>query len=451
MTRLSQRSPIGANPSEGIRMAIRIGPTVNRWSLLGWALALTGLGVAELVILTWALTALSLAVVWIGLPLFVSAVLFIRSIADRRRIWAGTTMGVIIGRRYLPVPGHGWVARFRAVGRDPGTWRDIRWLLVDSTLGLTLCLTVVALFVAGALGVIMPAIWTQLPAGAALDFPLGLRVTSVATALYIGVPNGVLYLAAWWWATPWLIRWYAQLTAALLNPDERARLSDRVEELASSRAQTVDQQAAELRRIERDLHDGTQAHLVALGMSLGLAEHLLSDDPRARGLLAEARQHNTEAIAELRALIRGIRPPVLSDRGLNGAVQALAIRIPLDIQVDIDVDGRMPEPIESAAYFSISEILTNTVKHARANRAWVRGHCADDRLHLVIGDNGRGGAALTEDGGLRGIRQRLAAFDGTVTVESPPGGGTTVTIELPCELSTAPPAPSDAPPVPPGR
>ncbi|WP_326559268.1 sensor histidine kinase [Micromonospora sp. NBC_01796] len=412
----------------------------GRWELLGWAFMMAGLAVAELLLLTWVLTTLTLAAVWIGLPLFVSAVLALRRFADRRRLWAGEKMGVVIGRLYRPVPERGWVMRFQAVAKDPATWRDIRWLFVDCTAGLALCLVPVALFLAGVLGLALPLIWSQLPADAALDFPLGLRVTDVSSALTIAVPNGILYLVGWWWLTPALMRWYARLVELCLRPDERSRLSDRVERLASSRAHSVDHQAAELRRIERDLHDGTQAHLVALGMNLGLAETMLTDDPKVQSLLAEARAHNSQAITELRALVRGIRPPVLSDRGLVGALQALAIRIPMEVEVDIELPARPPEPIESAVYFAVAEALTNAIKHSGATHAWVRGTFVNGTLSFLVGDNGRGGAAPTTGGGLEGIERRLGVFDGTTAVASPPGGGTTIRFDIPCELNTSNPA-----------
>ncbi len=414
-------------------MATNNPTTVGRWPLLGWAFALTGLAIVEIALLSWVLTALSLATIWVGLPLFTGSALAARSMADRRRLWSGQTMGVIVGRRYRPLPESGWLARFQTVVTDPGTWRDLRWMAVDGTVGITLCVTVVALFCAGVLAIALPVFWPLLPAGSTLDFPLGMQVTTVTEAIAISIPNGLLYLVAWWFATPLLMAGYAKLTSALLGLDSRSQLSERVEELATSRAQAVDQRSSELRRIERDLHDGTQAHLVALGMSLGLAENLLRDNPRASVLVAEAREHNAQAIAELRSLIRGLRPPVLSDRGLPGAVQALAIRMTLNFDIDIEVPCRLSDPIESAAYFSIAEVMSNIVKHANATSATVLGRHAHNRLRVVITDDGQGGATLADGGGLQGIRQRLAAFDGTITLDSPRGGGTTVTIELPCE------------------
>jgi signal transduction histidine kinase len=205
----------------------------------------------------------------------------------------------------------------------------------------------------------------------------------------------------------------------------------------------VDTQAAELRRIERDLHDGAQARLVALGMSLAIAEQQLEHDPEsARALLTEARAASSDALAELRDLVRGIHPPVLADRGLAGAVRALTLAAPLPVTLDIEDSGRLPAPLESAAYFAIAEALTNVIKHAEARTAWVVIGRADERLTLTVGDDGAGGADPSGGSGLRGIERRLSAFDGTLEVKSPPGGPTEVVMVLPCASSSPKTSPS---------
>jgi signal transduction histidine kinase len=186
-----------------------------------------------------------------------------------------------------------------------------------------------------------------------------------------------------------------------------------------------------------------QARLVALGMSLGMADELVGEDPHAaRELLAEARHRTGQALAELREVVRGIHPPVLADRGLEGAVRALALANPLPTEVEVDIPGRLPAPVESAAYFAVAETLGNVIKHSQATRSWVRLRYADGRLVMVVGDDGRGGADPGNGTGLLGIRRRLAAFDGTLVVTSPPGGPTIVTMELPCESSSPKTTPS---------
>ncbi|CAM4196518.1 Sensor histidine kinase [Nocardiopsis gilva] len=176
-----------------------------------------------------------------------------------------------------------------------------------------------------------------------------------------------------------------------------------------------------------------------------MAEQMLAQDPHtAQQLLAEARDSTRQALTELRDLVRGIHPPVLVERGLQGAVRALAVTHHLPIDVDIDLPGRLAAPVESAAYFAIAEILTNAAKHSGATRAWVRINHGGDRLVLLVGDDGKGGADLSKGTGLQGIRRRLDAFDGTISIVSPAGGPTIVTMELPCVLSSPKTSPSSA-------
>jgi signal transduction histidine kinase len=170
-------------------------------------------------------------------------------------------------------------------------------------------------------------------------------------------------------------------------------------------------------------------------MSLGMAEETVIRDPQAaRELLAEARAASSLALSELRDLVRGIHPPVLADRGLDGAIHALVLANPLPTDVEIDIPGRLSAPVESAAYFAVAETLTNVVKHAGAAKAWIRLGYAEGNLNVLIGDDGRGGADPAGGTGLRGIERRLAAFDGTLVVSSPVGGPTVVVMNLPCEL-----------------
>jgi signal transduction histidine kinase len=211
-----------------------------------------------------------------------------------------------------------------------------------------------------------------------------------------------------------------------------ALLFRRVERLEETRAGAVDVQDADLHRIERDLHDGAQARLVALGMSLGRAEQKLEGDPEgAAELVAEARVGVEAALRELRDLARGIRPPVLTDRGLAAAVGSLAAGSPLDVEVDAHVEPRPASTVETAAYFVVSEALTNAAKHARATRADVRLERRGDVLDVEVRDDGLGGADPA-GGGLTGLRRRVEALDGTLTVASPAGGPTVVRAELPC-------------------
>jgi signal transduction histidine kinase len=206
--------------------------------------------------------------------------------------------------------------------------------------------------------------------------------------------------------------------------------------VTESRSDAVDAAAAELRRIERDLHDGAQARLVAMGLTLDAAGRLIDTDPAgARALLYEARDASVKALTELRDLVRGIHPPVLADRGLAEAVRALALDAPLPVRVTGSLPGRVPAPVESAAYFAVSELLANVAKHADARAAEADLRYERGALRISVRDDGQGGAESSRGSGLSGIGRRLAAFDGVLVIDSPAGGPTVITMEIPCELS----------------
>jgi signal transduction histidine kinase len=214
-----------------------------------------------------------------------------------------------------------------------------------------------------------------------------------------------------------------------------SRLTNRVQRLSETRTDAVDTAAAELRRVERDLHDGAQARLVALGMSLRAAERLFATSPGAAlAMIGEAREMSSRALTELRDLVRGILPPVLADRGLGDAVRALALETPLNIKLDIDLPGRLAEPVESAAYFAVAEVLANVVKHAHARTVDIHMRHDGDALRIAVTDDGVGGADPAKGSGLQGVERRLGTFDGILAVNSPPGGPTIVVIEVPCAL-----------------
>jgi signal transduction histidine kinase len=414
----------------------------GRFRLVGSALVLSVLAVLGLALPVLVAAGILLIPVWVGLPLLLVAVAVLRGFAGLHRARAAALLGVEVERPYRPAPGRGWITRLKAIARDPATWRDLAWVLVNATVGMVLRLLPVALLVVALAGLAFPAIWAALPPGAEVATVGSWRVVDQESANLVGVA-GLVVLLLWWWTTPPLLRANAWLARWLLAPTERSRLASRVRQLAETRAETVDTQAAELRRIERDLHDGVQARLVALGMSLGLADELVGDDPdAARELLADARRSTSQALAELRDVVRGIHPPVLADRGLDGAVRALALASPLPTEVEVEVPSRLPAPVESAAYFAVAEALGNVIKHSHASRAWVRLRHAGGTLSMVVGDDGRGGADPSDGTGLRGIGRRLAAFDGTIEVASPPGGPTVVTMELPCESSSPKTSPS---------
>ncbi|MGC4889412.1 histidine kinase [Micromonospora sp. DT227] len=366
-------------------------------------------------------------------PVVTGAVRICAGLHRRLARWSGVEMPT----PYLPAPAgaqFGTWRRFRWVVGDPATWRDLAWLLPGAVTG-AVCLAAFVLPLYGLEGLIgVPLVLRAVGVwyGYGPFWPLDNLVEAV-----LCVPLGALLLAAGVAAGRWLVWLHVTFAGFFLTPTRGAALALRVRQLTVTRAEAVDAQAAELRRIERDLHDGAQARLVALSMSIGLAEQLVRDDPEAvRRLLAEARETSGQALAELRGLVRGIHPPVLAERGLPGAVRALALAVPLPVEVTVDLPGRAAAPVESAVYFAVAEALANVGKHSGATRAWVELRHADGRLTAVVGDDGRGGAAPAAGGGLAGTGRRLAAFDGTMAVTSPAGGPTVISMELPCALSS---------------
>jgi signal transduction histidine kinase len=349
----------------------------------------------------------------VSLFLMSRMLLAVRGPASLTRRLAGRWCGVPIAEPYLPRPEGGLGRWLGWPLTDRATWRDVLWVIVNACGGWILALAPAGLLAFGVLGIVAPY--------GALD----LRVAAIGGAV-LGL-----------WASPWLLRGYGVLARSMLAPTEQAELALRVQQLTETRTEALDTGAAEIRRIERDLHDGAQARLVAMGMTLDAAGQIIDTNPEAaRALLYEARDASVKALAELRDLVRGIHPPVLADRGLAEAVRALALDSPMRIHLASDLEGRLPAPVESAAYFAVSELLANVSKHADARQTWIDIRYTDETLRIGVTDNGHGGADPARGTGLRGIERRLAAFDGVLAVSSPPGGPTAVTMEIPCALSS---------------
>ncbi|MER5867748.1 sensor histidine kinase [Kitasatospora sp. NPDC002040] len=314
--------------------------------------------------------------------------------------------------------------------RDQTTRAEMVWLLVNPVAVLVLIGPVVGLLMGGVIfGLSAPAdsrTYGEIGPGAGslfISFLLSAAMVLAAVALL-----------------PYALTVHADLARRILDPQGRAsniQLTRRVAELTVTRADAVGDQAAELRRIERDLHDGAQARLVAIGMTLGTIEHLLDSDPgAARQLLADARQSSAKALQELRDLVRGIHPPVLAERGLGDAVRALALDSAQETEVTVSLPARPEAPVEAAVYFSVCELLANAAKHSGARHVWVDILYRAGRLRVTVTDDGRGGAAPERGSGLRGIERRLGTFDGVLSLSSPQSGPTTITMELPCALSS---------------
>ncbi|MEU2156722.1 sensor domain-containing protein [Streptomyces sp. NPDC019396] len=329
-----------------------------------------------------------LSVTVVGLPLLVLGLAGSRLIARGERARARALLGVVV-EEPSPMPrrrGEGPVARLWLGLKDPVGWRSVLYSVI------------------------------RLPWG----------IVGFAVAL-----TGLLVL---WPVLPYIARGMTNadraLVRGLLSPSDE--LERRIAELESDRGVVVDTAAADLRRIERDLHDGAQARLVALAMGLGLAKEKLLEDPdAAAAMVDEAHGEVKLALQELRDLARGIHPAVLTDRGLNAALSSVASRCTVPVQVTVDLPARPADAIEGIAYFTVSELLQNVSKHARATRASLDVWRRDDRLTLQVRDDGQGGASMHGGTGLAGLAERLGAVDGLLLVDSPPGGPTVVSAELP--------------------
>jgi signal transduction histidine kinase len=350
-----------------------------------------------------------------------------RRLARLTRQLTGDWCGVPIAEWYAPPPAGKltYTERLRWLATDPATRRDLRWAAAN-LLACALAVAPVVIIGTGLIGFIGPELTRLIP-------PPAFPGNTPRTLTVLGVAITLAGVAA----APLLLRGYGLLTRLLLAPAGQAELALRVRQLTQARTEALDTGAAEIRRIERDLHDGAQARLVAMGMTLDAAGQIIDSNPdAARALVLEARDASVKALAELRALVRGIHPPVLADRGLADAIRALALDASARISLASDLNGRPPAPVESAAYFAVCELLANVSKHAEARQTWVDIRHTDGMLRIGVTDNGHGGAEPARGTGLRGIERRLAAFDGVLAISSPPGGPTAVTMEVPCALSS---------------
>ncbi|OEJ93928.1 sensor histidine kinase [Streptomyces thermolilacinus] len=423
---------------EGMRRR-PLGFVVSGWVPRCWAFLLSGVlvGLAVLLLLVALLfVGVSLSVVGIG-PSVVGGLAALVAVAvsgipvaalERRRLR-------IVEPEPLPAP-RGSSARtgasrwLRTRLREAATWRELAYTLV---LGVVLTATGLAFAALLGLSAMLTAapviVWALAPEtvmiipGRAVPHPLAALPASAVglLGLLVSAYAGGLLSGAHVW-----------VARSLLSAREDS-LRSRVVELTRSRARLADAFEAERRRIERDLHDGAQQQLVALSMTLGLAElELREQDSPAAPLVARARGEARQALDQLRSLVRGIHPQVLTDHGLPAAVGELALRNPVPVTVDIDLPHRLPTAVETTAYFTVTEALTNASKHSGADHVTVTGRLRDGTLVLDVTDDGHGGADPDAGAGLRGLADRLAILGGTLTVTSPVGGPTRLRAEVPC-------------------
>jgi signal transduction histidine kinase len=384
--------------------------------------------IAFTVVVTGWATALGLAITLIGLPIAMATIVVSRGMANAERWRAALVVGAPIRGRYRPVRTGRMIERLKALFADGQTWKDLGWHLLLLPVGIVGFTVAVVCW--------CWSLWC-------LTFPIWFKITPAAADF------GDFTLDTWWWAalvfavgiatlpiTIALLRGTAAGTGALarlLLGSDAEDLEERVGVLTETRAGAVDAAAAELERIERDLHDGAQARLVALALDLGMAEERFERDPDgARELVGKARDEAKQALAELRDLARGMRPALLAERGLPEAVRSLAARTQLPTTVTVEPGERVAPAVEAAAYFVVAEALTNAVKHSGATRLSVRIAREGDRLAVEVSDNGRGGADPTGNG-LTGLRKRVEALDGELRIASPAGGPTLLRAEVPCE------------------
>jgi signal transduction histidine kinase len=389
--------------------------------IIGFSVIVTLLSTGASLLITFFL---ALPFVWL---LFVCANGF--GAVERSRLRA--LLGVDLARPHAPLRPGSWWAHLKERVTTRSRWKEIAYFAVMLPFGIvTFVLAAVAW--CGSLAMIgLPFYVGHLPGGTAKFwwFELG-----SGTGVWLALAAGVVGLVLW---APWLAvglgAVHGALARGLLGPNAARQLEAQVTRLEASRVAAVDSAESERRRIERDLHDGAQQRLVALAMDLGRARERFDSDPdQAMALVADAHDEAKAALADLRGLVRGIHPAILTDRGLDAALSSVVARSPVPVALHVDVAQRPPAAVESTAYFVVNEALANVAKHSHATKASVAIVRQGDRLVTEISDNGVGGADPERGSGLHGLADRVAALGGRMHVLSPAGGPTTVIVELPC-------------------
>jgi len=413
--------------------AATLGPVISAQTWLAVIHLLTGLFLGSLVfvlVVTFAAAGVGLVVVFLSGILVLAATLWLCAQfgrAERARF------ALMLGRLIpAPVPPAatltGWRRLWRITWSSP-TWRQFGYALLRLPLSVVQVCVLLVVWAAALALITLPAYSFALPRGGPV---LGGQVVRGPGQLAGAVVVGLLVLLAAPWVTQALALLDGAVAGRLLGPGRRADLTARIGELETSRAQVVDAAEHERRRIERDLHDGAQQRLVSLAMELGRARAKFGTDPQAaEEIVGQAHDQAKEALSELRNLVRGVHPTVLSDRGLDAALSGLAARCPVPVNVRVDLPERPPAAVEAIAYFVVAEALTNIAKHAHAAHAEVSVSRSGDLLLVVITDDGTGGADPAGQG-LSGLAARVAGVDGRLSVISPAGGPTSIEAALPC-------------------
>src|SRR4029079_11472611 len=375
----------------------------------------------------------SLLITLIGLPILTFAMIAARYAGniERRRVrtFLGTHIETPVRR---PPKNDGWFEQLIPPFRDTSTYRDLFYVtLVQPILGLINFVVAVVAWTVPLWLLTLP-IYALAWGGAAPDVWFGNGKLDSPGEVFGAAALGLVLLPV----VPWVIRAFAALDAAtaraLLSPPKSEELEERIDTLRETQARSVDMAIADRRQIERDLHDGAQQRLLALGMELSMALEKFDTDPEAaRDLVGDAHQELQRAIAELRNLARGVHPAVLTDRGLDAALSALAARSPVPVRLDVDLDERPPASVEATAYFIVAEALTNAARYANASHVDVRVGVVGDKLHVTVVDDGTGGAQLRAGSGLAGLADRASSVEGSLQIASPVGGPTVINAALP--------------------
>jgi signal transduction histidine kinase len=377
-------------------------------------------------------TGASLLITLVGLPILTVTFIGARWIARFERLRADALLDLQIEEPRQRPAGSGILRWLVAPFRDRTTWKEVAYLwLVEPTFALVSFVVVVVAWAVPLWLITLPIYVIEWPQ-AGPDLWSGFTIDTAREAVPAAAIGLVLLPLV-----PWIVRATSAadrfLLRSMLSPSKTVELEERVDELRETQARSVDIAMADRRQIERDLHDGAQQRLLALGMDLGMALEKFEDDPEAaRTLVGDAHEELQRAIVELRNLARGIHPAVLTDRGLDAALSSLAARSTVPVDLDVRLDLRPPASAEATAYFIVAEALTNAARHGHASHIDVRVRQNDGKLHVEVRDDGVGGASTTEGGGLAGLADRASSVEGTLSVSSPPGGPTVVSAELPC-------------------
>ena len=408
---------------------------------LAYELLAFPLGLAYFVFLVVGLsTGTGTAVTLIGLPILIGMLFAWRALAMGERRLLNLLLELDLADPYRPLRSPTMLGRLRERIADPATWKDLVYLFLAFPLGL-LSFVVTVTTVSLTLGLALaPAYHWAVPDGVQLGI---LNVDTLPEALLcvpLAAPAALLALAA----VRLLASMHAAVARALLGPSPDPELSERVQDLQGSRARIIAAADAERRRLERDLHDGAQQRLVAVSLVLGLARRRMAGGEPAEDLVAQADEEARLAIAELRDLARGIHPAILTDRGLEAGLRDLATRASVPVAVLGAPEQRLPEPVEAAAYFVVSEALTNVAKYAQATEATVEVRVEGGAAVIDVADDGVGGAEHSSGSGLRGLADRVGALDGTLKLISPAGEGTRLRARIPLDGVASTPLVLDA-------